>query len=413
MLSLIFIAAIIAFAACSGVVTLTSDNFESTIKQQASLVKFYAPWCSHCKALEPTWKELANTLTDITVAELDCTEEQELCTTHSVRGFPTIMLLTPEGGAFTFKGAREVAELTSWSTKMLLPSITEMASLEEAHAAMEQENVWFLFQGPDMELFTKVSAPFKGLLSFIHVPAEVSSVTAFRDGSVITTDDLTDLPAFIEANRMPFLPALGPQNFRDLLQRPELLTIICLDPSQHQTALEQAQKAARAHPADSAYTLCYIDAVQWAPFVGQFEFEEHSLPAAVIFDVNGEPRQYFKAPLGDDIEAGLEAFLASHAAGTLPAHSLERPGPQASHTGLSDRLLMIFHTLMQEHLPFVVGVTAVLSGLLAVLVFRKKEETEEEEEEEEEGSEVTESEEEKSEEKSEEVEEKESEEKED
>ncbi len=37
-------------------------------------VKFYAPWCGHCKKLAPTWEKLATLLKgEVIVAEMDCT----------------------------------------------------------------------------------------------------------------------------------------------------------------------------------------------------------------------------------------------------------------------------------------------------------------------------------------------------
>lgn len=39
---------------------LTDDNFDRLVLDSGEvwLVEFFAPWCGHCKSLEPKWKEL-------------------------------------------------------------------------------------------------------------------------------------------------------------------------------------------------------------------------------------------------------------------------------------------------------------------------------------------------------------------
>ena len=45
-------------------------------------IKFWAPWCPHCRHLSPTWNELADTLyqnSDVRIAKVDCTIHQHAC----------------------------------------------------------------------------------------------------------------------------------------------------------------------------------------------------------------------------------------------------------------------------------------------------------------------------------------------
>lgn len=59
------------------VVVLGGANFTQEVQdhpERSWFIKFYAPWCGHCKTLAPVWVELANTLKGKTnIAEVDCT----------------------------------------------------------------------------------------------------------------------------------------------------------------------------------------------------------------------------------------------------------------------------------------------------------------------------------------------------
>jgi protein disulfide-isomerase A6 len=75
------------------VVTLNSSNWEKTLikSEDIWLVEFFAPWCGHCKALEPKWRKAAEKLKgNITLAKIDCEENKPTCEKYSVSSYPTI-----------------------------------------------------------------------------------------------------------------------------------------------------------------------------------------------------------------------------------------------------------------------------------------------------------------------------------
>ena len=58
---------------------LNDANFASTVYESKDpwLVEFYAPWCGHCKALEPEWNKAATKLKGaVKVAKVDATENK-------------------------------------------------------------------------------------------------------------------------------------------------------------------------------------------------------------------------------------------------------------------------------------------------------------------------------------------------
>ncbi|GFX76406.1 thioredoxin domain-containing protein 5 [Trichonephila clavipes] len=99
------------------VVELSRDNFENAIAQGISFVKFFVPWCGHCKRLEPVWNNLAIKFSSnpkIKIAKVDCTKEERLCVEHKVPGYPTLYIFR-EGELITeYHGERKLENLHSF-----------------------------------------------------------------------------------------------------------------------------------------------------------------------------------------------------------------------------------------------------------------------------------------------------------
>ena len=84
--SLLVIAATLATA---NALELTSENFAEMTAGKSVFLKFYAPWCGHCKAMADDWAKLEKDFEghDVAlVASVDCTDEanEQVCTDFNI-----------------------------------------------------------------------------------------------------------------------------------------------------------------------------------------------------------------------------------------------------------------------------------------------------------------------------------------
>jgi thioredoxin domain-containing protein 5 len=106
------------------VVSLSQDTFHKSLNQGAAFVKFFAPWCGHCKKLAPVWKQLARHMQGkVTIAEVNCEEHQELCKTHNIQGYPTLVWFGKEekdadvSASHEYSGGRKLDQLKAFVEK--------------------------------------------------------------------------------------------------------------------------------------------------------------------------------------------------------------------------------------------------------------------------------------------------------
>ena len=74
------------------VIKLVGNNFKSLVETDKNvLIKFYAPWCGHCKAMADDYIQLAKGFEgqDVIIAEIDATAN-ESPSDYEYTGFPTL-----------------------------------------------------------------------------------------------------------------------------------------------------------------------------------------------------------------------------------------------------------------------------------------------------------------------------------
>ncbi|CZR37214.1 hypothetical protein LB506_006499 [Fusarium annulatum] len=98
-------------------VPLTPENFDKLVTSSKDpwFIKFYAPWCSHCKAMAPTWQQLAKNMQGkLNIGEVNCEADHKLCTQMGVKAFPTIYFVTGTEKA-EYKGLRGVGDFVAYA----------------------------------------------------------------------------------------------------------------------------------------------------------------------------------------------------------------------------------------------------------------------------------------------------------
>ena len=96
-----------------------TNSFHTSIQSGYALVRFFAPWCSHCVAMRPVYERLAGAeaSSGVKTAEVDCTKTQ-LCSQLGIRAYPTLWFykdgvqISEFDGNPTFEALRRFVENT-------------------------------------------------------------------------------------------------------------------------------------------------------------------------------------------------------------------------------------------------------------------------------------------------------------
>lgn len=105
--------------------------------------RIFAPWCGHCKNLEPEWAKAATELKGkVKLGALDATVNQNMAQRYGIRGYPTIKYFGPgaKGQPEDYDGGRSASDIVTWAMNKFaenapppeLVELTEQANLEAA-----------------------------------------------------------------------------------------------------------------------------------------------------------------------------------------------------------------------------------------------------------------------------------------
>ncbi|CAI5477122.1 unnamed protein product [Closterium sp. Yama58-4] len=212
------------------VVALTAATFSQAVSDHKHvMVEFYAPWCGHCRALAPEYREAAATLKELGVlfAKVDATKETELADKYNVDGYPTVLFAT-DGEFQPFGAGRTSAEIVRWVKRKLGMGVSALApadipkvpALLVSAAAAAVAFVSSL-DSPEAAAFGEAARDTDGVDFFITTHADVAAAFGLPAGEppvlavvkkeeerlVVFDGEYTKeaISSFLAANRLPLL----------------------------------------------------------------------------------------------------------------------------------------------------------------------------------------------------------------
>eukprot|EP00986_Skeletonema_menzelii_P004485 scaffold1527_cov145-Skeletonema_menzelii.AAC.19 len=165
----------------STVIPLTSSTFSTYVTQDSTnplwLLKFYAPWCGHCKSLAPTLDKAASALAGkLAIGKIDCTVEKKLCKGElfDIRGYPTLKYYR-DGEFSDYPLARDFDSIVKFGERMSQNAVRIVRDVEKVYEMMvggEQGAVAYVVYDPIMEQTEEEDASSAGSSSSSSSSAE-------------------------------------------------------------------------------------------------------------------------------------------------------------------------------------------------------------------------------------------------
>jgi len=197
-------------------VPLTAEDFQRlvTLTQDPWFIKFYAPWCHHCKALAPTWEQLAKEMKGrLNIGEVNCDKEPRLCKDVRIKGYPT-MLFFRGGERVEYQGLRGLGDLLQYAKRCIeVSNGVQDVDYDTFKALEEKEPVIFLY-------FYDHATTTEDFIALERLPMTIMSharLVKTRDPRLYERFKISTWPRLLVSRegRPTYYPPLSPREMRD------------------------------------------------------------------------------------------------------------------------------------------------------------------------------------------------------
>lgn len=278
------------------------ERFKTAKNSGEWLVMFYAPWCGHCKQLEPIWMEVGEELfkssSPIHVARLDCTRFSSLSESFHVRGFPTIKFIKSDS-EYEYKGPRTKNDIKAFAEKAQGPAVLRVKSESVIEEIKTKHDVFYLYVGDEnsdlSESYSAVAEQFFISLDFYSISSSLlpkitsaPTVLVFKDdkyyempfGSSVRKSDLMH---WVSSEQLPSFMELTGISYQKMKSARKLFAILVLPEDESEYLVSIGKKIALQRDPDlhSKFTFCWVTGNK---IVNSLTYDTVPVGNVVVFD---------------------------------------------------------------------------------------------------------------------------------
>lgn len=321
------------------VVVATKDNFEEIIAgDHLTLVKFYAPWCGHCKKMAPDFKEAATELKGkATLVDVDATVEKSLAEKYGIRGFPTLKLFSNGELLSDYKGSRSKEDIVKYIERSSLPSVVDIKDADSLSTFMKENKGKTMVFGSGLD---KLTANFKKLsmsirdnmpdsISFASVPdgsylkdlvsdkiAPDSILLNRDDGTFETYDGDSDgLDSWLQVAALPLFAELSRTNAGMYTELDKPILMLFQDPEKKDEEVNKIIREVATLSRKEGVPFTWINSVELKSFADHLGVSDKT-PALAVYEFKSDTKYVFNDEFNKE---NLSAWVSKIAKGEIKA----------------------------------------------------------------------------------------------
>lgn len=383
------------------VISLTSETFDDFVAQAPTFVKFFAPWCGHCKKLAPVWIQVARRMQHkLNIAEVNCDEFKSLCSKQGVTGYPMLFYYS-HGAKTEYSGSRKYEPLVAFADKAASPNMQQISAHDLDKVVHENPVAYVLLLSSSNEhIVTEVakdsqlllgSPPIfvsssKELFTRYDIPMTESwAVLAFKDNdpkeptSVFDSSISETLSTWLFANRLPTSLELSRDVFQQVMNAPHKpLVVIVATPNDVQSDVSsklnniaKKWRLRKSYVGRQDVVFTWMDADQWGSWMkSMYGVKVKHQPKVVIAD-HSRLVYWDRDGTGQPIQLNaVSIFSAIDGVYGNKIHSKHSEN-------ILERLIRVFNSSLKSTEGFIIAhpymaVLLILGFLAAVVVAIKK-----------------------------------------